>query len=946
MNNSISQSKSGFTLNLTQLPIAYLLRIKTFKWGGAPIIILLSLLPIFNLTAQFPCLGVTSDCLSGLPNVGDPNTYKCIDATSSNIQGSLQNAITAGLLVPVSQSASTIQRVVIKGQLRIDVTDASGYTFPTGSVIVLADNSSEISVRPSRKLSILGTLVTGCGSMWNQIDVLSTGTLILQNSTILDGTTAVNAQENSTISIIGNEFRRNFVCVKLGNVLSPVSSQINYASGGGIWGNQFLGTEVLKSPLAGNRPLQGIFVNNIGSLTIGGSAQNFFENYSNTFGSQTCTGLGIFKSSVTVSNARFAEVGRSNSGSSNASIYVKEGSLTLSGLGNSLADQPTIFFSPNIQSPLAGDGIQLLGSSSTVNNAKISGVRNGIYSYRPSGSTPAAVLNVNNASFIGFREVAVFATVNPAVPLALNFASFKVENCFFDDNALTLGTKGGIWAQSLLPSSGKGFRFANNQMYHRARPTDGNYKFYGFYLTSIDGASGIENTLIDEGTLYYTTNHQFKGILMGGCKNINWSFNNITGNTIPGVGNEFAFEVFESPSCYYSCNYMNDLVYGMQFSNDCSASRLTGNNFNNHQTEGISLAVNGTTLGQQIYRDNIWNGNTSGKEAYLKFSGYNPNNFDDAQQVRKSLFRISTTNTNSSLWANPRIVETGGNDPNWFLGPQEGPIAVAACSTDGPSPSKSLDAIELKIIDGTYFPYRGFAASTWDAAFHVNDKLLSDPSLRPDGSPEKTWYQNNLNSNLGKLAQIYRGIINLTGPDATGSATQLLNDLNAVNTSLTHEQNLKTVLQIGLETIVSESSVISEEKNSQLRSIAQQCRYQGGVGVAMARAILKMEAVQPNDCPDGLQDRNQLQQEAALPESIEAEFYPNPAKNDINIKLTQPLTNGQLRLINLAGQVVRNWNFNGDQIVLPLEGVTNGLYLIEINNEGQFLKRSKITVVK
>lgn len=229
MHNLISQSKSSFTfftLNLFQSLTTQLFRIKILKRGGAPIIILLSLLPLFNLTAQLPCLGVTSDCLSGLPNVGDPNTYKCIDATSSNIQGSLQNAITVGLLVPASQSASTIQRVVIKGQLRIDVTDASGYTFPTGSVIVLADNSSEISVRPSRKLSILGTLVTGCGSMWNQIDVLSTGTLILQNSTILDGTTAVNAQENSTISIIGNEFRRNFVCVKLGNEFSPVSCKI------------------------------------------------------------------------------------------------------------------------------------------------------------------------------------------------------------------------------------------------------------------------------------------------------------------------------------------------------------------------------------------------------------------------------------------------------------------------------------------------------------------------------------------------------------------------------------------------------------------------------------------------------------------------------------------------------------------------------------------------
>ena len=681
----------------------------------------------------------------------------------------MQNAINAGIIVPTALSSSTLQRIVIKGQLRVDVTDISGYTFPAGSVIVFADASGELSVRPGRKLTIQGATVTGCNAMWNQIDVWPSGTLILENSIVRDGVSAVHVQPGATISLIGNQFRRDLVSITLG---TGTLGQINYAAGGGIWGNTFAGDEGLIAPNADKRPSQGLLVLSIGSLTIGGAAQNLFKDYTNTFGNgQICVGIGIDKSNVTVNNTRFENVGRSNVGASNASIYVTSGTLNLNGLGNTGANQNTIFFDSNIQSPSAGDGIQLYASSATINNAKIDGILTGVYSFRPNGATPSTFLNVYNSNFIRFAKDAIIATTNPLSTIPLNMSSFRVINCLFDDNSLVTGTKFGVKAESGFTTSGAGFKFSNNKMYHRARPTDDNYKFYCFYLTLIEGGLGEYNELYDEGTVFFTSPNEFKGVWVSSCKKVSWASNDIIGNQIDGFNNEFAFDVADSPQCYYSCNFMDGLLYGMQFRNLCTSSGLTQNSFNRHASAGIALNETGTVIGQQLLRLNAWNANGAGKEAFMQFAGYNPFFVNDINQVQKSLFRIQTNNENTVWWANPRVVNTGGNDPNWYKGPLEGSILTYYCVEPAYPVKADLDGIEKGLLVGTYSPYRNFAANTWEAEFQLYDKLLMDTDLRPTGSLESTWYLNKYNTNIGKLVQVNKGLLNLTEPVPSGSAT-------------------------------------------------------------------------------------------------------------------------------------------------------------------------------
>jgi hypothetical protein len=219
-----------------------------------------------SMVAQLPCLSVSTNCLTGINGVGDGSDFKCIDANESNISSSVQNAISAGLLLPAAQSANTAQKVVIRGTLNVDV---SNYTFASGSIIVLssqiANQATEIIVPSGNKLTITSSTVTGYNIMWRRILVQQGGELIVSNSTIKDGghsptgerTAAVEAEQGSSVQIIGNAFRQNSRSVLIGtsNTVGSVS--------GLVQGNSFDGADNLKTPFTTIRPREGVRVDNI-----------------------------------------------------------------------------------------------------------------------------------------------------------------------------------------------------------------------------------------------------------------------------------------------------------------------------------------------------------------------------------------------------------------------------------------------------------------------------------------------------------------------------------------------------------------------------------------------------------------------------------------------------------------------------------------------------------
>jgi N-acetylneuraminic acid mutarotase len=73
----------------------------------------------------------------------------------------------------------------------------------------------------------------------------------------------------------------------------------------------------------------------------------------------------------------------------------------------------------------------------------------------------------------------------------------------------------------------------------------------------------------------------------------------------------------------------------------------------------------------------------------------------------------------------------------------------------------------------------------------------------------------------------------------------------------------------------------------------------------------------------------------------EISIYPNPASNEINITMTKKVSNmAIINIYNLSGQLLMSNNYAS---VLDISTLNNGMYLIEILDDGQSIHKQKIS---
>jgi len=72
--------------------------------------------------------------------------------------------------------------------------------------------------------------------------------------------------------------------------------------------------------------------------------------------------------------------------------------------------------------------------------------------------------------------------------------------------------------------------------------------------------------------------------------------------------------------------------------------------------------------------------------------------------------------------------------------------------------------------------------------------------------------------------------------------------------------------------------------------------------------------------------------------------YPNPSNSQITLTASKAFVNASFRLANLAGVVVlEKSGLTGNTFIVDISRLSNGVYLLEINNNGTF---SRINVLK
>jgi uncharacterized delta-60 repeat protein len=79
-------------------------------------------------------------------------------------------------------------------------------------------------------------------------------------------------------------------------------------------------------------------------------------------------------------------------------------------------------------------------------------------------------------------------------------------------------------------------------------------------------------------------------------------------------------------------------------------------------------------------------------------------------------------------------------------------------------------------------------------------------------------------------------------------------------------------------------------------------------------------------------------------EEVVLQVYPNPAHDRINVLLPRSLHNGELLLRDAVGRVVRRQVVSGNLLTVDVQGLGDGLYLLELQAHGRLLGSTRLVV--
>ena len=460
-------------------------------------------------------------------------------------------------------------------------------------------------------------------------------------------------------------------------------------------------------------------------------------------------------------------------------------------------------------------------------------------------------------------------------------------------------------------------------------------------------------------------------------------------NRIVGNGNNIGLEIAASRNVFQgiggvNCNCIENTSESFFLPDQGTNFEIGTNEFNAYNSIGLHYGSD-AMVGVQEDTGNEW--------AHTAQDGaiFETTNFllidDNAYLVSANIA------TASEFWPGPN--NTFWDPNNWFdqpgvLGTADD-CGFATCSTITPEsvtqltplpppPSGSEDVydIESNILDGDYAS-AVYAASTWLAGMYLYEKAQLYPSLQSDPDlynllnhssyadlrdHAEVLYALSYSSAFDNVSILNEAIItalengtavsvihtlNLERMDSVGTAQsteiqllqQLETDLSSISTTTTYESNDKSALEAWI-TLAGEDEPTESEINT-LRTIAEQCRLDGGRGVILARGaldFLEESYTIPTSCA---QYRSvEVEQEVKNSEDI-LQINPNPSGGRVYLKNTGS-NSIHCQIYGRTGQLY-------DELTIPTEETVRrelpeGLWFISVLENEKNVQTSKIVITK
>lgn len=878
---------------------------------------------------------------------------------------------------PAGLANMTGGTVKIWGSFTVDVGSwqMKGVTvyLRTIDAAILVDNNCILDARPNPNGNVPTEFETCPGiPSWSGIQVSSGGTAFLIDCNIFRACTAIDLLSGSKAQITGNSFTDNSICISANGAVTLLGNGISHndlaiVSSDCSSSPKAIQLEAVPFIAIGNQSQTGS-PNTIRNYAIGIDAENSNFDLYNTVFRENSTGLAIDLDGI--------------GGTFNANIF---------GLGSSELSVP---ITENYSNGVISNNYNLKIQNAFFKN----GVQHIQLTPRQGVTILPVSLDISNNRFELFAQGAIYC-----IQAKFNRAAIQ-NNTILDnlDDFMIGQTRYGIrWRQNTMTGLNRA-QIVNNTIRDVLKTSSpGASEYWRHHGIQVSQSTQVN---VELNLLYQDYPHiqpgdtrSYEGIGLFSSPFNEVRYNQVTsgGPSMPDFFVNKGIYVSESGNNLISCNDVAGFYNGFDFHGPmCDKTKLKSNTIEGDNATGLFLSP-GTIIGQQSMRFNAWPGNGT-TEAL--FDG-DPDPFF----VTLSKFTISTSNTNSTFWANPRVPAVG-----WFVPPVSEPNpspSSEACYLNDDPPKSGADELA---ITGGFQVYKGYPASLWEAQLNAFGTLSNHPELLVTGSPDLQFYNVHDQGNIGKLSRAvkaWEGISRFNTSfestwssnqtsiaqkleeirakalemsqaqtaaqqeqtaqevaaleaalltlqqtnqslsvqyqtNVSASATQLLGDLGNINATEVWETNLKTVLTLLAQQAGSENSGWTTAEQNTLQAIADQCRFAGGIGVVLARAAI--EKIDYNDqamCP-GYGERS------STAATLNAKFSPNPSSDFCTITFDLP-TSANLFVSDLQGSIIKILDIKESfSYILDTGDLANGLYMISVldSHGRQFV--SKMAVLR
>lgn len=180
----------------------------------------------------------------------------------------------------------------------------------------------------------------------------------------------------------------------------------------------------------------------------------------------------------------------------------------------------------------------------------------------------------------------------------------------------------------------------------------------------------------------------------------------------------------------------------------------------------------------------------------------------------------------------------------------------------------------------------------------------------------------------------------------------ILSDLiaknNAIIANTTYEKNEKTVNNIHLSYLASNSKELRKKDITNLESIAYQCPLGGGDAVYKARGLLTLTNTDYTFDDEKLCDNSTTNFEKNQQQTIsKLEVFPIPASNELNIVTPEFIEKGTITIYNTNGQVlIEQALASGTRFMVDVQSLSSGTYFGVLKSGEQSDQHFKVSVIK